>query len=169
MKKKTNYLIPSLVGTLFISANPGWVNAAEPVSLESITVKGEGMRNSDRSFSVNVISQDTIQSEHWENPLTIVEEAAGFNAVAYQHGGVADVFTIRGFTGGGHGSDAGLSLDGISLNEGESHADGYGDTSIIIPLEIEAVTVYKGPVSPLYGNFARGGVLAFTTRKGGEY
>ncbi|MGE0289614.1 MAG: TonB-dependent receptor [Acetobacteraceae bacterium] len=169
MKKKTLYLIPSIVGSLFISANPGWVNAAEPVSLESITVKGEGMRDADRSFSVNVISQDSIQEQHWENPLTIVEEAAGFNAVAYQHGGVADVFTIRGFTGGGHGSDAGLSLDGISLNEGESHADGYGDTSIIIPLELESVSVYKGPVSPLYGNFARGGVLAFTTRKGGEY
>ncbi|MCC6302783.1 MAG: TonB-dependent receptor [Gammaproteobacteria bacterium] len=170
-EKKIRYLVTCTFGSLFISAAPGLVDAAEsePVKLESITVKGEGMRDADRSFSVNVISQDQIQSQHWENPLTIVEEAAGFNAVSYQHGGVADVFTIRGFTGGGHGSDAGLSLDGISLNEGESHADGYGDTSIIIPLEIEAVSVYKGPISPLYGNFARGGVLAFTTRKGGEY
>lgn len=171
MKKRLTYLIPCAFGSLFISASPGWAMAADsvPVDLGSITVKGEGMRDADRSFTVNVISQETIQSQHWENPLTIVEEAAGFNAVAYQHGGVADVFTIRGFTGGGHGSDAGLSLDGISLNEGESHADGYGDTSIIIPLEIDSVSVYKGPVSPLYGNFARGGVLAFTTRKGGEY
>lgn len=170
MKVKPSYLVGCAFGSLFISINPGIANAVDnPVDLGSITIKGEGMREADRSFTVNVISQDTIGAQHWENPLTLVEEAAGFNAVAYQHGGVADVFTIRGFTGGGHGSDAGLSLDGISLNEGESHADGYGDTSIIIPLELDSVSVYKGPVSPLYGNFARGGVLAFTTRKGGDY
>lgn len=145
------------------------VHAAEGVDLDKITVKGEGMREADRSFTVNTISQDRIGAERWESPLNILEEVPGFNAVAYQHGGVADVFTIRGFTGGGHGSDAGMALDGISLNEGESHADGYGDTNIIIPLEIDSAQVFKGPVSPLYGNFARGGVVAFTTRKTGEY
>lgn len=142
---------------------------AHEVDLGKITVKGEGMREADRSFSVNTVSQETIAGRRWEYALDILEEVPGFNATAYQHGGVADVFTIRGFTGGGHGSDAGMALDGISLNEGESHADGYGDTNIIIPLEIESATVYKGPISPLYGNFARGGVVAFNTRKSGEY
>lgn len=143
--------------------------AQDGIDLGKITVKGEGMREADRSFTVNTVGQERISAEHWEYPLTILEEVPGFNAVAYQHGGVADVFTIRGFTGGGHGSDAGMALDGISLNEGESHADGYGDTNIIIPLEIDNVQVFKGPVSPLYGNFARGGVVAFNTRKTGEY
>ncbi|MDX9741644.1 MAG: TonB-dependent receptor, partial [Gammaproteobacteria bacterium] len=132
-------------------------------------VKGEGMREADRSFTINTIDQERISAERWESPLNILEEVPGFDAVAYQHGGIADVFTIRGFTGGGHGSEAGMALDGISLNEGESHADGYGDTNIIIPLEIDHVQVFKGPVSPLYGNFARGGVVAFNTRKTGEY
>ncbi len=142
---------------------------AEGVDLGKITVKGEGMREADRSFTVNTIDQDRIGAQRWENTLSILEQVPGFDAHAYQHGGIADSFSIRGFPSGGHGSDAGMVLDGISLNEGESHADGYGDTSVIMPIEIESAQVYKGPVSPLYGNFARSGVLAFNTRKGGEY
>jgi iron complex outermembrane receptor protein len=158
----------AILATALCGASMG-VIAQDGVDLGKITVKGEGMREADRSFTVNTVGQDRISAERWEYPLTILEEVPGFDAVAYQHGGVADVFTIRGFTGGGHGSDAGMALDGISLNEGESHADGYGDTNIIIPLEIDHVQVFKGPVSPLYGNFARSGVVAFHTRKTGEY
>jgi iron complex outermembrane receptor protein len=143
--------------------------AEDGVDLGKITVKGEGMREADRSFTVNTIDQDRIGDQRWENTLSILEQVPGFDAHAYQHGGVADSFSIRGFPNGGHGSDAGMVLDGISLNESESHADGYGDTSVIMPIEIDTAQVYKGPVSPLYGNFARSGVLAFTTRKGGEY
>lgn len=143
--------------------------AQDGVDLGKITVKGEGMREADRSFTVNTIDQDRIGAQRWENTLSILEQVPGFDSHAYQHGGVADSFSIRGFPNGGHGSDAGMVLDGISLNESESHADGYGDTSVIMPIEIESAQVYKGPVSPLYGNFARSGVLAFNTRKGGEY
>ncbi len=138
-------------------------------TLEAITVKGEAMREADRAFSVNTISQEQIKAKNSQSPITLIEELPGVNTTAYQQGGVADVFQLRGFTGGGHGSDAAVSLDGINLNEGESHADGYADTNLIIPLELESVTVFKGPVSPLYGNFARGGVVSFNTRKGGAY
>lgn len=139
------------------------------VVLDTITIKGQGMQEADRAFSVNSISQEQIRAKQSQSPITLIEELPGVNVTSYQQGGVADVFQLRGFTGGGHGSDAGVVLDGISLNEGESHADGYADTNLIIPLELEGVTVYKGPVSPLYGNFARGGVVSFATRKGGEY
>lgn len=142
---------------------------AEEVDLGKITVKGEGMSEANRSFSVTTIGQDVIRGRSWDQSLRIIEEVPGLDVGAYQAGGTADQFTIRGFSTGGHGSDAAISLDGISLNEGESHADGYGDTNVIIPLEIDTLTVYKGPVSALYGNFARGGTLAFTTRKGGNY
>ncbi len=142
---------------------------AENVDLGSITVKGEGMREADRSFTVNTISRDDIAARRWENPLAIFEEAPGVEVRSIQGGSVGDFITIRGMTNGGHGGDLGFSLDGISLNEAEGHSDGYADTNIVVPLEIDSLTVYKGPVSPLYGNFARGGVMAFQTRKGGEY
>jgi len=40
---------------------------------------------------------------------------------------------------------------------------------VLVPLEIENLTVYRGPVSALYGNFNRGGLVAFETRKSGDY
>lgn len=142
---------------------------AENVELGTITVKGEGMRDADRSFTINTISQETISGQRWENPLGIFLEAPGVEVRAIQSGSVADFITVRGMGNGGHGGDLGLSLDGVSLNEAEGHSDGYADTNVIIPLEISNFSVYKGPVSPLYGNFARAGVMAVETRKGGEY
>lgn len=164
-----NHILRKCILTAVLCGVGTVAQAQDDVDLGKITVKGEAMREADRSFTVNQVDQDLIGSQRWENTLSILEEVPGFDAHAYQHGGVADSFSIRGFPSGGHGSDAGMVLDGISLNEGESHADGYGDTSVIIPLEIGSAQVYKGPVSPLYGNFARSGVVAFNTRKGGEY
>lgn len=150
-------------------AGAAGVALADGVDLGTITVKGEGMREADRAFTVHTISRDEIVGRRWENPLAIFEETPGVEVRSIQGGSVGDFITIRGLTSGGHGGDLGFSLDGISLNEAEGHSDGYADTNVIIPLEIDTLTVYKGPVSPLYGNFARGGVMAFQTRKGGEY
>lgn len=145
--------------------------ASEGVELGKITVKGEAMREADRSFTVNMISRDDIADagRHWENPFMIMETIPGVNVRALQSGSVADFVMVRGMAGGGHVGDLGFSLDGISLNESEGHSDGYADTQVMIPLEMDTMKLYKGPVSPLYGNFARGGVMAVTTRKGGEY
>ncbi len=152
-----------------LGAGAGGIAIADNVELGTITVKGEGMRDADRSFTVNTISQDTISGRRWENPLGIFLEAPGVEVRAIQSGSVADFITVRGMGSGGHGGDLGLSLDGVSLNEAEGHSDGYADTNVIIPLEISNFSVYKGPVSPLYGNFARAGVMAVETRKSGEY
>lgn len=157
------------LATAILLAFGGSAWAEDGVNLDKITVKGEGMREADRSFTVNTIGRDTIGSQRWDNPLDIFEETPGVEVRSIQGGSVGDFVTIRGMTNGGHGGDLGFSLDGISLNEAEGHSDGYADTQIVIPLEIESLTVYKGPVSPLYGNFARGGVMAFQTRKGGDY
>jgi outer membrane receptor protein involved in Fe transport len=159
----------AVVAAALCGAGMGGAMAQDGVDLGKITVKGEGMREADRSFSITTVGSDTIRSRSWDQSLRIIEEVPGLDLGAYQQGGIADEFDIRGFTTGGHGSDAAITLDGIMLNEGESHADGYADTNSIIPLEIESLTVMKGPVSPLYGNYARGGVLAYTTRKGGNY
>jgi outer membrane receptor protein involved in Fe transport len=83
--------------------------------------------------------------------------------------GVADSIVLRGFGGGGHGGDLGIVVDGIPLNEAMSHADGYADLNVIVPLEIGAMNVFKGPVSALYGNYNRSGLVSLETRKDGDY
>jgi iron complex outermembrane receptor protein len=57
------------------------------------------------------------------------------------------------------------SWTGCRLNE----TDGYADTNIIIPEEIDRVEIIKGPSSPLYGNYASAGVVHFLTIKQGDF
>jgi iron complex outermembrane receptor protein len=58
-----------------------------------------------------------------------------------------------------------IFLDGVPLNE----TDGYADTNVIIPLEIDHVDVIKGPSSVLYGNYASGGAVSYYTIKSGDF
>ena len=143
--------------------------AQEPVTLETITVKGEAITAASQPVTVNVIEADTISELKLLRPDKVLEEVPGIEIHNYNQGGVVNEFSIRGFKNGGHGGDVAVAIDGIPLNEGESHADGYADMNVIIPLEIDRVEVYKGPSSPLFGNFARGGAISFHTKKTGQY
>ena len=170
MRNINRLALPSSVATLlFVIQAPTWADDAK--LLEEITVTGEAMEASNQSFTVNLVDREQLEERNISDVLRAIEEVAGMtmSSGAYSQGGVASAFQVRGFSAGGHGSDAAVYIDGISLNEGGSHGDGYADTNIIMPIELEAIRVYKGPVSALYGNFARAGTLAFETRKGGDY
>lgn len=104
-----------------------------------------------------------------EQPLRILESLPGVNVIAYGQGGVADQFSMRGFGGAGHEGQAGVEIDGVSLNEAEGHSDGYADLNILIPLNLKKITVHKGPSSALYGRFSQAGTVSLETRKGGNY
>ena len=140
-----------------------------PLELSEIVIKGDGFKKHNRSETVTTISLSTIKELHLTSPLDILNQVPGVEIGAYNQGGVADVFALRGFSGGGHEGQAAIEVDGVSLNEGEGNHDGYADMNLIIPLNISKVDVYKGPSSALFGRFGMGGTLAFTTRKGGKY
>ncbi len=142
---------------------------AEVLKLGEIEVKGEGLHRKDIPTTVNVIGAKEFEDRFLLRTEDILLEVPGVEIGNYNMGGVANVIKMRGFTRGAHGGDVAIYVDGIPLNEGESHADGYADINVLIPLEMEKLEVYKGPSSPLFGNFARGGTLAFYTRKRGEY
>jgi len=149
---------------------PGNTALAEtPVTLELITVKGEAITAASQPTTTNVIEEETISELKLLRPDKVLEEVPGIEIHNYSQGGVVNGFAIRGFRSGGHGGDAAVAIDGIPLNEGESHADGYADMNVIIPLEIDRVEIFKGPSSPLFGNLARGGAISFHTKKTGEY
>jgi len=151
-------------------ASAGAVPASDGViALDKIIVKGEAMRGTNAPFSVDAFTASNLRDLYATHPQDLFEQVAGMNVRFYGLSGVANVFVMRGFGGGGHGGDVGFVLDGIPLNEAMSHDDGYFDLNIIVPLEIGATTIYKGPVSALYGNFNRAGLIAIETRKGGSY
>ena len=138
-------------------------------SIETIVVKGQALRHEDSGFTSTTIDQQRIRDERASQAQELFRQVPGMNVLDYGLPGVASGVVIRGFGGGGHGGDLGTVIDGIPLNEAMSHADGYVDFSVVVPLEIEEMTVFKGPVSALYGNFNRGGLVSLTTRKSGDY
>lgn len=138
-------------------------------SLDEIYVKGEAFKADNYTGTVEVVNLADIRTLHIEQPLRLIEQLPGVDLIAYRQGGVADQFSIRGFSGGGHAGEAGVQIDGISLNEAEGHSDGYADLNVLIPLNLRRMKVYKGPSSVLFGRFAQGGTLALETRKGGQY
>jgi outer membrane receptor protein involved in Fe transport len=135
--------------------------------LSEVRVKGEASIVSQQPFTENVIDTRVMKQLHQaDSPLKLVEQMPGIDVQNFNQGGLNSPFTIRGFESGGHGGDTYVSLDGILLND---QMYGASDVNMIIPLELDRTTVVKGPASPLYGRFAKGGAFTFTTRKGGTY
>jgi len=157
-------LAPTLAG----AADPAALVTAE-VTLGAVVVKGQALRVAPGAFSANVFDAERIRNQQLIHPQDLLRWVPGMHLRSLGLGGVADPIVLRGFASGAHGGDIGFVVDGIPLNEAMSHADGYADLSVLIPLEIDALTVFRGPVSPLYGNFNRGGLVAIDTRKGGVY
>ena len=138
-------------------------------SLQPVEVKGQTARGASAAYTTTVIEAEDIANAHASHPQELLRQVPGMNVQNYQLSGVGDAIVMRGFGGGGHGGDVGVVLDGIPLNEAMSHADGYVDLGVIVPLEMERISIYKGPVSALYGNFNRAGLMAIETRKQGDY
>jgi outer membrane receptor protein involved in Fe transport len=147
----------------------GATAAAEDKQLQEVVVKGQNFAPDQSAFTVNVVEQETIRERQVTRMQDLFREVPGMAVRNFGLGGVADSVVMRGFGDGGHGGDVGMAIDGIPLNEAMSHADGYADQNVIIPLEVDRMTVYKGPSSALYGNYSRAGVIAIESRKGGEY
>lgn len=142
---------------------------AEPLRLESVVVKGDALRAAPSGYSSSRFGSDDVRDHQVAQPQELFRWVPGMNVRSFGLGAVADAISLRGFAGGGHGGDIGIVIDGIPLNEAMSHADGYADLNVVIPLEIDALTVFRGPVSPLYGNFNRGGLVLIDTRKARAY
>ena len=142
---------------------------AAQVTLETVEVKGQVLEGARQAYSSTRIETDEIREKRVSDVQSLFRHVPGMDIRGLGLTGVADSIVLRGFSGGGHGGDIGFVVDGVPLNEAMSHADGYADLNVIVPLELRTMTVHKGPVSALYGNFNRAGTVALETRKGGEY
>jgi outer membrane receptor protein involved in Fe transport len=150
-------------------AAPGPLAAAEAVDVAEVLVKGQTVRADEAAWSTTTLDRAQIRKAQPGDLDELFRQTPGMAVRDLGLGGVANSIVIRGFGAGGHGGDLGAVLDGVPLNEAMSHADGYVDFNLLIPIEVEALTVYRGPVSALYGNYNRGGLVRIETRKGGDY
>lgn len=144
-------------------------NAALPEVLVRAQVKGQALDEAQRTFSVTEFGSDDIREQPRQEVEALWNKVPGMHVNHYQLSGVANGLVLRGFGGGGHGGDVAATLDGIALNEAMSHADGYFDLNVVMPLELDKVNVHRGPVSVLQGNYNRAGLVELRTRRSGSY
>lgn len=144
-------------------------NVALPEVLVRAQVKGQALDEAQRAFSVTEFGSDDIREQPRQEVESLWNKVPGMHVNHYQLSGVANGLVLRGFGGGGHGGDVAATLDGIALNEAMSHADGYFDLNVVVPLELDKVNVHRGPVSVLQGNYNRAGLVELRTRRSGSY
>lgn len=166
---KKNPLTFAILGSCLLSITPSvpaWsADAKGSVSLQDLVVRGDSQRDSLSASSASVLDHHQIADGVYVTPVDILRQTPGVSVIQYHQGGTAAAFQMRGFQEASHGPDAAIYLDGVPLNE----TDGYADTNIVIPDEIERVEVIKGPASALYGNYASAGVVHFHTIKQGDF
>lgn len=134
-----------------------------PVRVQSITVTASPVRRETATSSVQV-SAATIRETPAANAYDLIRQTAGVEVHDQGQGpGFASDASVRGFSSD-HSTDIALWIDGVPNNEPfNGHAEGYNDWSLLFPEMIEGIDVIKGPVSPLYGNFAFAGVVNVRT------
>jgi len=138
-------------------------------TVHTIVVKGEVFAEKESAYTINVIDRKKIEEKGISRSADLVGLVPGVNITEYNQGGVQNAIVIRGFQSGVHGGDMGVYLDGIPLNEYYGHGGGYAEPNVLIPMELDRVLVFKGPSSSLFGNFSRGGTLAYYTRQKEDY
>ncbi|WP_240467168.1 TonB-dependent receptor [Comamonas sp. lk] len=139
------------------------------VRLAEVQVKGQVLDAVQPAFSVTELGRDELREQPRPEVETLWNKVPGMHVNHYHLSGVANGLVLRGFGGGGHGGDVAATLDGIPLNEATSHADGYFDLNVVVPLELDKINVYRGPVSVLQGNYNRAGLVELRTRRSGSY
>lgn len=137
--------------------------ARAAAQLHAVTITAAPADQGSPSSSAHV-TQRVIQLTPAATPWELLRQTAGVEVHQQGQGpGFASDASLRGFSSD-HSTDLALWIDGVPINEPvNGHAEGYNDWSLLFPLAIQDIDVIKGPVSPLFGNFAVSGVVNVRT------
>jgi outer membrane receptor protein involved in Fe transport len=132
--------------------------------LAPITVVGARERAVAPPVETIEVSAEQLRQAPASGPYDLVRRTAGIEVHEQGQGpGFASDAVIRGFTSD-HSSDVLLVIDGVPINLPlHGHVEGYADWSLLTPAAIASLRVIHGPSSPLYGDFAFGGVVEAVT------
>ncbi|HEY3113219.1 MAG TPA: TonB-dependent receptor [Gemmatimonadaceae bacterium] len=131
--------------------------------LRTVTVTAAPAERAAPSASRRVDST-TIKLTPAHDSYDLLRQTAGLEVHEQGQGpGFASDASIRGFSSD-HSTDLALWIDGVPINEPvNGHAEGYNDFNVLFPGGVSEFDVIRGPTSPLYGNFAMGGVVNVRT------
>lgn len=134
------------------------------VDLGNVVISDEKTPVANLPASVTIVEGEELQRIPYKRGVDVLRNIPGIMVVDLNKGGAPNQYVIRGYAST-HGNRAAVFLDGVPLNESNSHADGNVDFNVVIPEEIERIEVIRGPFSALYGNFAVGGSINIITKK----
>ncbi|HEU4524424.1 MAG TPA: TonB-dependent receptor, partial [Gemmatimonadales bacterium] len=133
-------------------------------TLQPITVVGARVPSVAPPVETIEVSAEQLERTPASGPYDMVRRTAGIEVHEQGQGpGFASDAVIRGFTSD-HSSDVLLVVDGVPINLPlHGHVEGYADWSVLTPASLASLRVIHGPSSPLYGDFAFGGVVEART------
>jgi outer membrane receptor protein involved in Fe transport len=122
-----------------------------------ITIRPEGL-----PANVNVVTKEDLKMRPYTgDAVEMLRPVPGIDVQRFPRGDMGVQIGMRGFIGN---NVTAVFVDGLPLNT-MNFFHGMLNIGWLIPEMIERIEVIKGPFSPLYGNFARAGVINFVTKK----
>jgi outer membrane receptor protein involved in Fe transport len=137
-----------------------------PVELRTIEVTATPSPRAPADALGISVGAQVVQRAPASNAYDLIRRTAGLEVHEQGQGpGWASDVVLRGFTSD-HSSDVLLTIDGVPVNLPiHGHVEGYADWSILSVPAVRGIAVIPGSASPLYGNFAFGGVVAVETAR----
>ncbi len=129
-------------------------------SLPSVNISSDKTVSAASSECLSKVDLENRPKNSAQDMLRLVP---GLFIAQHAGGGKAEQIFIRGFDCD-HGTDVATYVDGIPVNmPSHGHGQGYEDLHFLIPEVVEGMDIFKGPYSPLYGDFATGAAVQFNT------
>ena len=139
-------------------------DTSRAVEVEPIRVTAVQTRAAAPPVVTITVGAEEIRRAQATTPYDLVRRLAGIEV--HEHGqgpGFAADAVLRGFTSD-HSSDVLLVVDGVPINlPVHGHVEGYADWFMLVAPALRELQVIHGPASPLYGDFAFGGVVEART------
>jgi outer membrane receptor protein involved in Fe transport len=143
---------------------PSHPDSSTAATLAPITVVGARVPSVAPPVETIQVTAERLHRTPASGPYDLIRRSTGIEVHEQGQGpGFASDAVIRGFTSD-HSSDLLLVVDGVPINLPlHGHVEGYADWSILTPASLASLRVIHGPSSPLYGDFAFGGVVEAIT------
>lgn len=140
------------------------VDTAQVRSLPALTVEGVRQRTIAPPVATRAVDSLALRKTLAEDAWDLVRRTTGIEIHEQGQGpGFAANTVIRGFTSD-HSADLLLTIDGVPINLPlHGHIEGYSDWNALFPAAANGLRIIHGPSSPLYGDFAFGGVVEVST------
>lgn len=158
-------ILSGLVFLAATSASAQQPNKANPLPSvdDKITVTADRAERPVESVgsSVTVITAEEIEIRRARHVADLLRTVPGLEVV--RGGGSGQVTSV--FLRGGSSSQTLVLVDGVRVNSATTGAYDFADLTTD---QVEQIEIVRGPQSTLYGSEAMAGVIAITTRRGGD-